>query len=347
MALGGTDNLDCTRATPCTKVASALLTGRPYVKFAGTTDEAVTVDSGRVVTFLADPGAKLTRMSGAGAIVTVRDDGTSLTVYDLSISDAPNNPSGIGVVVPAAAGAPTVTLVRARLGNNPGGGISSSGGTLMMSQSTVSGNAGGGISSSGTLTVSQSTVSGNAGGGISVTSGTFAIVGNVFFGNGTLTGTAGGVSISTAQNAANRLEFNSFSSNATANGFAPAIQCMVGGTFTARNNIMSGNLTPTSMDQVGGNCMHTHSIMRPGTVPPGTGNKSDDPLFVNATTGDLHLGPGSRAIGAADPNSDLTGLAARDIDGDVRTRPADIGADEAPECVAVEERPVLAEPARR
>ncbi|HWO27129.1 MAG TPA: hypothetical protein VNO30_50715 [Kofleriaceae bacterium] len=34
------------------------------------------------------------------------------------------------------------------------------------------------------------------------------------------------------------------------------------------------------------------------------------------------------ARGAADPRSSLTGLAARDLDGDVRTRPADIGADE-------------------
>lgn len=35
----------------------------------------------------------------------------------------------------------------------------------------------------------------------------------------------------------------------------------------------------------------------------------------------------SPAIGAADPAAELTGIAARDLDGDARTRPADIGAD--------------------
>ncbi len=180
------------------------------------------------------------------------------------------------------------------------------------------------------LALTRVKVTNNIGGGISMMNGTFVIVGNVFFGNGSLTGTVGGISISTTQNAANRLEFNSFNKNAATDGFAPAIQCTVGGTFTARNNIMSDNGTLTNLDQVGGNCMHAYSIARPGTLPPGTGNSNVDPLFVNTTTGDLHVRVGSPALGAADPNSNLTGLAERDIDGDARTAPADIGADEVP-----------------
>jgi hypothetical protein len=84
------------------------------------------------------------------------------------------------------------------------------------------------------------------------------------------------------------------------------------------------------MEQIGGACTHEYSIVRPGTMPPGAGNSSADPMFVNTTTGDLHLNPGSRALSAADPNSNLTGPAARDVDGDIRISPADIGADEAP-----------------
>jgi hypothetical protein len=53
-----------------------------------------------------------------------------------------------------------------------------------------------------------------------------------------------------------------------------------------------------------------------------------DPRFANPSQGDLHLLPMSPAIGAADPASDLTGIAARDLDGDIRTKPADIGADQ-------------------
>ena len=69
----------------------------------------------------------------------------------------------------------------------------------------------GGISATGgALTVSQSTISGNTGGGISVSNGSFKIVGNVFFANGSGTGSIGGISITASQNASNRLEFNSF-----------------------------------------------------------------------------------------------------------------------------------------
>lgn len=326
-APGGTDNSSCTRATPCTVIAKAVTTGRPYVKLAGTTNEQVTLNN-RNVTLLAEPGAKLTATSNG---ILLRIDGTSqVAIYDLEISGASGS-SGFGISISSGATA-MVRLTRVKVSGNQAGGISASGGTLAVSQSTISDNIGGGISASGvTLTVSQSTISGNAGGGISVgVNGTFAIVGNVFFENGAQAGTVGGVSISTAQNAANRLEFNSFNKNATTDGFGPAIQCMVGGAFVARNNVMSENGTLTNMNQVGGTCTHTHSIVRPGTLPPGEGNSSADPLFVNTTTGDLHVRAGSPVLGAADPRTDLTGLAARDIDGDVRTVPADIGADEVP-----------------
>jgi len=108
-------------------VAKALATKRPFVKFTGMIDEAVTVERGRTVTFLADPNALLTSGSG-GAILTVRDDNTSLTVYDLAISNAPNNANGFGLVIQAG-GAPSVSLVHTTLDNNPGGGISAAGGS--------------------------------------------------------------------------------------------------------------------------------------------------------------------------------------------------------------------------
>ena len=326
-SLGGTDNPSCTLAMPCTKVASALATGRPYVKLAGTNDEGgtVSIDSRNVI-LLAERDAKLVRTSN-GLHVEVK--GTSqVEIYDLEISGA-TGAQGFGISMPTGNTA-TLTLRRVKVSDNAGGGIVANGGTLTISQSTISGNQGRGISSdAGTLTISQSTISENQGGGISMMNGTFGIVGNVFFANGTQTGTLGGISISTTQNVPNRLEFNSFNSNQTQLGIGSAIHC-IAGSFTARNNIMSGNGTLTNMEQVGGTCAHTYSIVRPGMLPSGVGNSSADPLFVNTTTGDLHLSPGSPALGAADPNSDLTGPAERDIDGGVRTSPADIGADEVP-----------------
>lgn len=329
-SLGGTDNTSCKLTFPCSKVARALATGRPYIKLAGTTDEAVTVQGGQVVTFLADPDAKLTRTGGAGAILTVLESGTSLTIYDLSISNAPNDPNGIGIVISAASGAPALTLIRAKVMNNPGGGISAWGGALTVSQSTLSGNTGRGITASGgALTISQSTISGNASGGISASNGSFVIVGNVFFNNGNDTQTVGGVAINAPENPANRLEFNTFSLNKVMAGKGLAIDCDAG-MFTARNNIMSQNGTLMNTDQVSGSCAHAYSIVRPGMLPSGVGNSSMDPLFVDVTTGDLHVRSGSPALGAADPASDLTGLAELDIDGHRRASPADIGADEVP-----------------
>jgi hypothetical protein len=325
-APSGTDNPMCSLTTPCTRVAAALATGRPYVKFHGVIDEAVLVNGGRSVTFLGDPGAELTRSVGSGAIVTVQDDRTSLSIYDLSISNAPNSASGIGCLIPTGAGAPTLSLTRVSIMNNPGGGISSSLGAVTVAQSTIGGNQGAGISNSGgSLAVAQSTISGNQGGGISSSNGTFIIVGNVFFSNGGPTSSVGGVSITTATSSMNRLEFNSFNQNQTGAPIGQAIQCFVT-SFTAKNNIMSDNGTLTQMDQVGGSCSHVYSIGRPGTLLTGTGNSSSNPLFVDPTKGNLHLQSTSPARRAADPGSDLTGIASHDIDENVRVTPADIGA---------------------
>src|SRR5262249_29404898 len=79
----GTNNQTCSLASPCTSVAAGLATGRPYLKFHGVIDEPVVVSGGRSVTFFGDPGAGLTRSMGNGAIVTIQDDRTSLSVYDL------------------------------------------------------------------------------------------------------------------------------------------------------------------------------------------------------------------------------------------------------------------------
>jgi hypothetical protein len=295
---------DCTRLAPCKKVSDALKTGRPFVKFTGSTDEPVTVNAGRVVTFLADPGATLTRASG-GAILTVQDDETSLSVYDLSISNAPNTTSGIGCVIPAGAGSPSLSLTRATLSNNPGGAISVSGGTLKVSQSKITNN--------------------TPGGGISVMSGVFVIVGNLFYGNGATGSFVGGISLGATVNAADRLDFNTFALNTARDGFGSGIHCLVD-TFTARDNIVSDNLNPTATAQVSGTCLHTHSLVHPGLPPAGTTNLGEDPKFVNEGAGDLHLQATSPARGKADPAADLSGIASRDIDGAARLAPADLGA---------------------
>lgn len=299
----GSDNLQCSKTMPCLTVAMALQTGRDYVKFAGTTDEAVTVDNGRVVTFLGDPDAQLSRTSGAGAIVTVRGDGTSLTIYDLSISNAPNNPSGIGMVIPAAAGAPTVTLSRATVTNNPGGGISASGGTL---------------------TVSQSTILLNSGGGVSITSAQFDITNTVIARNGGAGSSYGGLFLSQANSGTRRFEFNTVAQNQATTGITAGVLCAAIATpVVLTNSIVYDNGAGLQVE--GTNCSWTYSDIGP-MAATGTGNINASPRFVNAMQSNFHLQPGSPAKDAADPAASL----AIDIDGDTRPQGdgRDMGADE-------------------
>lgn len=300
----GTDNGECTKATPCTKVAKALATMRPFVKLSGVTDEGVTVEGGRQVSFLTDPGAKLTRSSG-GAIVTVKDSGTSLKVYDLSISDAPNNASGYGVLVPAGSGAPSVSLTRVTLQNNPGGGISVTGGTLV---------------------VAQATISGNQGGGISATNATFDITNNFIVANGSADMVAGsdfgGLSLS-AGAGANRLENNTVAYNHAKAGtlLAAGVACSVTNLVAPGNIVTSNNEGLTFPAQTKGVCTYGTSFTAPGS-------EVNTLKFKSITTNppDFHLTAES-PTSVLDAGGACTGL---DIDGDPRPQGAacDLGADE-------------------
>jgi Right handed beta helix region len=324
----------CTKAAPCQKVDDALKTSRPFVKFRGVTDEAVVVDN-RTVTFLADPGAQLTRSSG-GAIVTVKDTGTSLAVYDLAISDAPNNANGYGVLVPTGGGTPSVSLTRVTLQNNPGGGISSSGATVTVTQSTVSGNQGGGISASGgTLTVTQSTVSGNQGGGISVAgvATTFSITDNIMIYNGRALGAQasnfGGAAI-TSNTAGSKFERNTVAFNES-NGltFRGGTSCNAP-LATAAGNLLFHNAEPdggggikndlTTQANLSGGCSFGNTL----AVATDANNLGfQSPLIAPF---DFHLTAATPAT-IRDAGGACTGV---DIDGDTRPQgvACDLGADE-------------------
>lgn len=92
---------------------------------------------------------------------------------------------------------------------------------------------------------------------------------------------------------------------------------------------LSGNGTLSNMEQYGGTCGHAYSIVRPGmllalaTVQPIRCSSTRRPVTFT-------FSQEAPARNAADPAAVLAGLAARDIDGDLRSTPADIGADEIP-----------------
>ncbi|HWO22238.1 MAG TPA: right-handed parallel beta-helix repeat-containing protein [Kofleriaceae bacterium] len=298
---------DCTASQPCTlQTALTQFTAKRFaIKLApGTYRGAIIVGNNQRLEIHGD-GADLTR-GEPGPIVIVEVKGLAeLTVLGLRIHHSLQH--GISCADDLG-NQPTMTLHRARIDSNPGLGISALGCKLH---------------------VLRSQISMNPGGGIRTEHGTFAIVGNVFFANGAPLAGTGGLSADYLS-ATSRLEFNTFHSNLASDGRGSAIDCS-GGTFTAQNNILSFNGLAGSAQQVRG-CTHEYSLVYPGPVLPGIGNSSTDPWFKapDAQPPDLHLMAGSPARAAADLGADLTGPAALDIDGDERTSPADIGADEVP-----------------
>jgi len=174
-----------------------------------------------------------------------------------------------------------------------------------------------------TLTLAQSHLTMNKGGGINIQTGKFIIVGNAILNNGDANSSNGGVTINTGLDAKNRMEFNTIANNTSQGGAIAGVDCKAGVGFSSHDNIIWGNSDPL---QITGSCLHTYSVISGTIIVPGIGNRNDDPHL----TSDGHLGPGSSALRNADSMADLTGIASKDFDGDMRVMPADIGADQVP-----------------
>ena len=74
-----------------------------------------------------------------------------------------------------------------------------------------------------------------------------------------------------------------------------------------------------------GLCNLTYTLVS-GPIPPGTGNLSGDPDFIDAAAGNFDIGPASDAIDRGDPESGPTLDIHRDERGEGAL--ADLGADE-------------------
>lgn len=305
----------CTKEMPCRTLKQALTTGKPTIKIGMglIKDGSVTLIEGREVTLLADEGAQLDR-DGDGAILEIKGKSGSTTRVQIRDLEIRGSSMGNAIDITTGGGTPpTVTLDSVTIHMNQGLGVAINGG--------------------GRLNVYRSRIHDNSGGGIQISSQgmplSFQVIGNFFYNNGTDAGTIGGISVSTPSGSENRLEFNSFHRNKAQDLTGGAIHC-IAGAFIARNNILFANTTGSSTLQTSGGCMHAYSIVSPGDVPTGDSNFAADPKFVSLSTVDLRIASDSPAIGKADPNSDLTGEALIDLNGDTRKQPAEIGADELP-----------------
>ncbi|HEU0036311.1 MAG TPA: right-handed parallel beta-helix repeat-containing protein [Kofleriaceae bacterium] len=268
--------------------------------------EGLVVDGNNADVTLLAKDAAIDRNADDGPVITMKS-GAGLTIIDGTVRDG-SGVSGNGITC-------------------------SNNGKLVLQRVEVTSNDGVGVGTNGcAVTVVNSAITQNNGGGISVANGTFVIVGNFVHLNGTSVGINGGINILASQSATNRLDHNSINRNQAMAGIAGGIQCTVTG-FVARDNIVYNNIGAGSNVEVLGTCAHAFSDIGPtavGAAQDGGNNKNVDPAFVDDVTGNLHVGNSSPVLGGGDPGIDLTGPAATDLDGDARTSPPDIGADEVP-----------------
>lgn len=293
----------CPQSDPCPFISDALTTNKRYIKITGTISEprTVKVDKGTLITFLGDPAnepasrAKLTRASSGPIIEVV---GAALAIYDLEVFGATGSPGGVGISVPLSATPSTVTLHRASIVNNEGGGVVASGGTLNITQSAIRENANGGIIMNNPMQ--------------------FKIVNNIIVRNGNISSVVGGISVFPDQTGSKKLEFNTIvNNNSGAGSLAGGIICSSADVtwFPVPNNLIFDNGGGAGL-QISSKCAQGSSLI----TNPGA-NFSADYHLTAATP----AGEGKIRDAVACP----VGIA-EDYDGDERPPGAscDLGADE-------------------
>jgi hypothetical protein len=274
----------------------------------GTFNERVLIDNK-----LEDERRQITIL-GNHAIITANDfvdsplmtieGNVDVTIRDVTFTDI--HDSRVAAIDVPPAGNPTLTLIHVTIENGLGTGVSVSNGNFVMTRSKIFYNLGGGVVLDGTTT--------------------YQIVGNLFYGNGGFDEVFGAISVETYDSPRNIIDFNTFVNNFALDGIGASIDCI--GTIVARNNIVyaNGYIIPNQLR----GCYHEYNLLSDNIDPvPGIGNiVTDEPekLFIDFDKRDFHPTFESPAIGAADPNADLSGLVKLDLDDVPRTAPATIGA---------------------
>ena len=237
-------------------------------------------------------------INGAGAITVTRSSGTfrifivdagaNVTLNGLSITNGNAGFGGGGGIAIVNGG--TLMVTNSTLSGNTasGGGGIVNGGTMTVTNSTLNGNSangnGGGIVNFGTLTMTNSTLSGNTagngGGGIFNFAGTLTVTNSTLSGNTAGNGGGGGIrTFSGTANLNNTIVANSVGGDCN----------IAGGTVNAENSLIEDNLT----------CVN-------GT---NTNNLTGDPNLV-ALTGSPAYFPLNVGSSAIDTGNDALAIAA-------------------------------------
>jgi hypothetical protein len=303
----GFPNSDCSIESPCSTIKAALDTNRPLIYIHGTINERVLINNEseerRKVTILGNHAIITANDFVDRPLMTIKGR-IDVTIRDVIFSDVRD--SRVAAIDVPPSGSPSLTLIHVSIGNNAGMAASISTGNFTMTRSVVFNNSGGGVELDGTTT--------------------YQIVGNLFYGNGGFGEVVGALSAFTYDSPQNVIAFNTFVNNFALDNIGSSIDCL--GTVVARNNIVyaNGYIIPNQL--IG--CYFEYNLLSDNIdAVPGIGNivtEEPEKLFIDFDRRDFHPTFESPAIGAADPNADLTGLSKLDLDDVPRTAPATVGA---------------------
>lgn len=296
---GGTGT-DCSLASPCGTLNTAVATDRPFVMLRGEVtivDSELSVIDGKTVTVSGTDGNGALSRNTAGSVVEVSNAG-NVTFAGLEIHTGLGG-AGHGLNITGTA---TVTLDRVLIQGNAGFGVVAS------------------VSGGHRVTMDRCLVVGNSSGGVNIQGGAFQLTNNLIVNNGSGASLTGGMTIDPGATDA-VFEFNTVANNVSSTATS-GVNCV--NSFAASSNIVTGNA-------IGAMCTFEFSLF--DVVTPGTGNLAGDPGFLNVNPLDplgaqfYRIDPFSPAVDSGNPDGEST----IDIDGD--TRPIggrkDMGADEA------------------
>ena len=206
-------------------------------------------------------------------------------------------------------------------------GVVSTGCDLVIRESTIAASGGVGVHvTDGTLTLHATKIESNAKGGVDIDGANYSLVNNFITKNGGPASVTGGVRIEDTADRDEEFAHNTLAHNSRVSGagIGSALRCEVAD-VVATNNIFMLEDSSTA-DLVSG-CSTQYSLFdSSSTMAAGTGNISQEAVFVDAEALDFHVVSGSPGTDDAVAIATIVS----DIDGDPRPRGdgPDMGADE-------------------
>jgi hypothetical protein len=231
-------NKDCNAATPCKTIAVAIAAKKPNVKLTGVIDEPVATD--KAVTFIADPGTRLTATTGPAILTVMGGAAANVKVFDLAIGGDPLTATAdVAMLCVSMASMGKLAMTNVQIAHCTLGGVTVGMGDFTMSRSHVFLNKAGGIY-------------------MLATASTFDITNTFIVHNGDpLNATIPGVWL-TAALTPNTFDFNTVADNqikSTAPVGAAGVEIDLQPPFAITNSIVThntrGSSTPTEDDTFG------------------------------------------------------------------------------------------------